>query len=153
MVSEQVDSPTFRSNVRRTGATATSVLPKLSRLRWRFATNHNIFSTPAVAAGLVCFGGRDRVVHALDQSTGAERWQFLTGKGISSSPTILADAVYIGSEDGNLYRLDAASGKPHWHFAAGQPIASSPAVVDGVVCVGSGGTRGGSVGAPSMLST
>jgi outer membrane protein assembly factor BamB len=73
--------------------------------RWRFNTPARIFSSPAVADGVVYFGCHDGFLYALDSATGAEKWRFRTGDMIQSSPVVADGVVYVGSDDGRLYAL------------------------------------------------
>jgi outer membrane protein assembly factor BamB len=104
---------------------------------WSFATGNGVFSSPAVANGVVYFGSKNGTVYALSAATGAKLWSFTTGAAVFSSPVVANGVVYIGSEDHNLYALSAATGAKLWSFTTGNFIDSSPAVANGVVYVGS----------------
>ena len=105
-------------------------------LYWRFEAGDLVWSSPAVADGVVYVGSKDHSLYALDASTGARLWRYRTGGGIWSSPAVADGVVFVGSDDGNLYALDASSGAKLWSRATGGPLDSSPAVADGVVYVG-----------------
>lgn len=94
------------------------------------------FSSPAVTADLCIIGGRDKEVHAIDQSTGKERWSFRTRARVDSSPVIAGDRVFVGSSDGNVYGLDVQTGKKVWEYLTGAPIVAGPAVAAGRLVVG-----------------
>ncbi|MDR7555641.1 MAG: PQQ-binding-like beta-propeller repeat protein [Armatimonadota bacterium] len=136
----------FRANTARDGTYRAPNPLRLVGARWAFETHGTVFSAPAVAGDLVCFGGRDRHVYAIDFAAGRVRWRRTLPHGTSSSPAVVADTVYIGGEDGGCYAFDLATGDVRWRFEAGLPIASSPAVADDVVYVGSGGARPGQRG-------
>ena len=59
----------------------------------------------------IIIGGRDKLVHALDRSTGKAVWTFTTRARVESSPLVAGSRVFAGSNDGTLYELDLASGK------------------------------------------
>ncbi len=103
---------------------------------WRFDADEFVWSSPAVADGVVFVGSYDGILYALNASTGAKIWQRRTGGPIWSSPAVAGGVVFVGSDDGNLYALNAATGAKLWRFATGGPLVSSPAVADGVVYVG-----------------
>ncbi len=105
-------------------------------LYWRFEAGDFVWSSPAVADGVVFVGSYDGRLYALDASTGAKLWQRKTGDSIWSSPAVAGGVVFVGSGDGNLYALDASTGATLWSYATGGPLDSSPAVADGVVYVG-----------------
>ncbi len=103
--------------------------------KWTYLTGDIIASSPAVAGGVVYFGGHSGKVYALDAASGAKKWTYLTGTAADSSPAVAGGVVYIGSGDGNLYALDAVSGAKKWAFKTGGPIFSSPTVAGGVVYI------------------
>jgi outer membrane protein assembly factor BamB len=102
-------------------------------LDWSFRTGGGVFSSPAVAGGVLYIGAEDGHVYALNAATGAKRWSFPAGT--DSSPAVANGVVYIGS--GNMYALNAATGARRWTFPAGGIDDSSPAVANGVVYIGS----------------
>lgn len=136
--------------------------PSHLSLKWTFATNGAIVSSPAVSAGVVYFGSADGGLYAVEAATGKLRWRFDAHGDVNSSPAVNSGTVYAVSLDGNLYAVDAATGKQRWSFATrgehrftapgilgAQPSAeimpdpwdfflSSPTVADGTVYVGSG---------------
>ncbi|MBI1791910.1 MAG: PQQ-like beta-propeller repeat protein [Acidobacteria bacterium] len=72
---------------------------------WRYEHPERKFpfySSAAVAAGKVVLGGRDKLVHCLNASTGKPVWSFPTRARVDSSPAISEGRVYIGSNDGRL---------------------------------------------------
>ena len=108
-------------------------------LSWRFWAGSTIFSTPAVANGLVYFGSDDYKVYAVYQNNGTECWNFSPSNHyFQSSPAVADGVVYIGSYNTRLYALNAFTGKEHWNYPlGGLSILSSPAVSNGVVYIGS----------------
>lgn len=95
------------------------------------------YSSAAVTQDYVVVGGRDKMVHCLQRSTGKEVWTFLTGARVESSPAITANRIIVGSSDGNLYELDLASGEKTWEFVAGAALTASPAIAQGSLVIGS----------------
>jgi outer membrane protein assembly factor BamB len=106
---------------------------------WSFATvlPSTLFSSPAVANGVVYVGSFDGSVYALNARTGAKLWSFATGGAVVSSPAVANEVVYVGSDDNSLYAFDALTGGFLWGAETGGPVKSSPAVANGVVYVGS----------------
>jgi len=98
--------------------------------------NFPFYSSAAVTTDRIVVGGRDKIVHCLDKSTGKEIWSFLTRARVESSPLITGNRVFIGSNDGLLYELDLISGKKVWEFTSGAPISASPAAVQGFLVIG-----------------
>jgi eukaryotic-like serine/threonine-protein kinase len=73
--------------------------------KWKFETQSSVYSSPAIAEGMVYFGSGDRNLYALDMVTGQEAWRFKTGGPIYSSPSIVDGVIYFGSDDGCVYAV------------------------------------------------
>jgi subtilisin family serine protease/outer membrane protein assembly factor BamB len=116
--------------------------PANGTVKWSFAADNPIYTTPAVdAAGNLYFGtltsGR---LYSLT-SAGTPRWVYRGASlGTSSSPALSpgGHTVYFGGYDGVLHAVDTATGAARWTFKLGDEVrASSPAVdADGVVYIG-----------------
>jgi outer membrane protein assembly factor BamB len=120
------------------------------------STTTSLFSSPAVANGVVYAGSSDNL-EAFDAAghtncsgtpkTCSPLWSALVGPIGNSSPVVAKGVVYFGSTDDNLYAFDASgvtdcSGTPKtcsplWSAATGGAIEASPSVANGVVYVGS----------------
>jgi eukaryotic-like serine/threonine-protein kinase len=85
------------------------------KLRWWYSCPQGqaVYSSPAVANGIVYYGCRNGYVYALFSSVRHPRqedipdrlpvWSFKTHGPIYSSPAVSDGMVYIGSDDGALY--------------------------------------------------
>ncbi len=94
------------------------------------------FSSPAIGADRVIFGGRDKKLHCVKKSDGTPLWTFPTRRKVDGSPVLVGDRVVFGSGDGRLYVLAAEDGEELWSYDLGKSIFSSPAVCDGTIAVG-----------------
>ena len=94
------------------------------------------YGSAAVSDDLVVIGGRDKMVHALDQATGKERWSLQTKGRVEGSPVVVGDRIFVGSSDGTLYGIDLASGRKCWEFVTGAPLVASPAVAADRLVIG-----------------
>ncbi len=94
------------------------------------------FSSPAVTANRVLFGGRDKMLHAVNREDGKSVWSFAARGKVDSSPVVCGDKVVVGSDDGRLYLVRLSDGKEVWSYDVGRPIESSPAVADGKIVIG-----------------
>jgi len=131
------DWPMFRYDSERSGTTV-SRGPKEGAARlWQYRTGDDVFSSPAVAEGVVYVGSYDDSLYALDAQSGKLLWKYKTGDDVCSSPAVAEGVVYVGSYDDSLYALDAQSGKLLWRYRTGDDVRSSPAVAEGVVYAGS----------------
>ena len=70
---------------------------------WSYNTGGQVYSSPAVANGIVYVGSVNDTLYALNATTGALLWSYTTGNWIYSSPTVANGVVYIGSYDYNVY--------------------------------------------------
>ncbi|UCD49103.1 MAG: PQQ-binding-like beta-propeller repeat protein [Phycisphaerales bacterium] len=112
-----VDWPTYRGSVERTGRTAEPV-PLGLESAWETRLGENL-SSPVVAQGNVFVAAPEsHAVYALDAQSGAQRWRFVAGGRVDSPPTICDGRVLFGSADGWLYCLRAADGALIWRFRA-----------------------------------
>jgi outer membrane protein assembly factor BamB len=122
------------------GGTFFAVDWKQAKVAWKWTGDQNgqgIRSSPAVTEGLVIFGGRDKLLHALNAADGREVWTFLTRGKIDSSPVIAGNRVYVGSADGRVYGVDLKTGQKTWEYEAGGHFVGSPAVAAGKLVIAS----------------
>jgi outer membrane protein assembly factor BamB len=114
---------------------------------WSYNTRGVIYSSPAVAGGVVYIsaarasitmnGGVQGKVYALRASTGHKLWSHQVGAVISSA-AVASGVVYIVSGTKKVYALDASTGHDLWSYRTGHADGSSPAVVNGKLYIGSG---------------
>lgn len=98
-------------------------------LIWRFRTNGEVISSPAVSwIGDIFFGSTDQYFYHLD-ADGTLISKVKTRGAIVSSPVVAGEVVYFASEDRNLYAYAYCEGKILWKFKTGGPIASDPLLI------------------------
>ncbi len=116
------------------------------QLRWSFNTGTGIYSSPAVANGIVYVGSRNGLMYAINEQSGAMVWN----KGslnfpITSSPVVADGKVIYGtwctglcSPAGQFMARDANTGAILWtnQTTASAAVVSSPAVHNGLVFFG-----------------
>ncbi len=90
--------------------------------------SYPIRSSAALTSAAVIFGGRDKMVHAMDPKSGDKLWNFSTKGRIDGSPVVAGQRVFVGSADGRIYGLDLKSGEKVWDYEAGGSFVGSPAV-------------------------
>jgi eukaryotic-like serine/threonine-protein kinase len=109
----------------------------VGKIAWKFKDkNFPYFSSPALTAERVIFGGRDKKLHCLNRSNGEELWNFSARGKVDSSPVVVDGKVVVGSDDGRLYVVKLADGSELWSYEIGQPVISSPAIASGRVVIG-----------------
>jgi eukaryotic-like serine/threonine-protein kinase len=155
-------SAMFRGDLQHTGVYDARGAPELHGAKWKFRTGGRVYSSPAVADGVVFVGSADGNLYAVDAAAGSLKWKFATRGRVVSSPAVEAGIVYFESYDSNFYAVDTATGALKWKFATNgekrfaakhihgmlpesEPMPdpfdfylSSPAVSNGVVYFGSG---------------
>lgn len=103
-----------------------------NELLWSFPDpKHPFFSSPAISADRVVFGGRNKQLHCLRRSDGEVLWKYATRRKVDGSPVVAGDAVVFGSGDGKLIVLALADGSERWSFELGSEIGGSVAVAGG----------------------
>jgi outer membrane protein assembly factor BamB len=103
---------------------------------WQFLAGAEIYSSPAVANGVVYVGSADGKVYALNANTRTQLSSFTTGNAVLSQPAVANGVVYVGSDDKNVYALNASTGVKLWSAFVGGNVFSTT-VANGVVYVGS----------------
>ncbi len=130
--------PMFRHDVNHSGYTANNVTANTYKTLWLSMTGAGVWSSPAVAYGMVFLGAMDGNVYSFNAFTGAKLWSTQTGSPIEySSPAIANGVVYIGLHDGNVLSLKASTGEIVWKTQVGGLVRTSPTVVENRVYVGS----------------
>lgn len=106
-------------------------------LVWDQATGGEIYSSPALADGILYFGSRDGNLWALNAEDGSVEWRYPTGGPVDCSPVIAYGVCYFGSDDNRVVALDLATRTPVWQFETNGDVKASPLVYRDVVVVGS----------------
>lgn len=95
-------------------------------LLWKFKTEAEVKSSPAIEGGRVFVGSSDSQLYALDLRTGEKLWSYKAADAIESSPCVLDGRVFVGSSDNRLYALDAQTGELKWKYETDGQILGSP---------------------------
>ncbi len=117
--SNQKNISMFHGGITHGGIYESNDYKKFGDVKWAFATNGKIFSTPAVVNGMAYTGSEDSNIYAVNATTGAMQWKFKTNGAVSSTPAVYNNMVYAGSYDGNFYALNTETGEPAWKFKTG----------------------------------
>jgi len=107
--------PMFRGGQGLLG-TAPGTLPDSMTLVWKFKTDGQIKSSPAIYDGLVFIGSSDANIYAINLENGRQVWAYQTGDAVEASPCVVEGSVFVGSSDNFLYALDARTGKLRWKY-------------------------------------
>ena len=99
-------------------------------VRWRFATNGKVYSTPATQKDRVVVASTDGVIYCLDKRSGSLLWKVETGKPIVACPLIDGKVVYIGSSEGKFRALSLKNGAERWSFTDVKGFVESVPVAD-----------------------
>ena len=99
-------------------------------------SGQQVKSSSAVAAGLVLYGGHDRMMHALVARSGDEVWSTAARANIDASPVVVGERVIVGTQRGELIMWNLKDGKQVWQYEAGGRFSASPAVAQGKMVIG-----------------
>ena len=69
------DAAMFRGNLAHTGVYNAAGVPKFSQIKWKFHTDGQVISSPAIANGTVFVGSTDGNLYAVDLESGAQKWK------------------------------------------------------------------------------
>lgn len=112
--------------------------PDTNNVKWTFATNWFVHSSPAIASdGTIYVGAYDDGFYAINPD-GTQKWYYpLPGDGFTASPAIGNDGtVYVGGHDRQLYAFNP-DGSVRWTYPVDGALGSSPTIApDGTVYVG-----------------
>ena len=87
---------------------------------WSYTTGGAVWSSPAVANGVVYVGSCDNNVYALNASTGAKLWSYTTGGDVYSPRPPWRMGWFISAPmDDNVYALNASTGAKLWSYTTG----------------------------------
>ena len=115
-----------------------SINNKYSQVKelWRFTSDANIISTPAVEDDNVMVGNQNGKMICLSLKTGEQKWVYKTGAAIFSSPAVSAGKIVFGSGDGTIYCLDAKEGTLKWQTGTGAAVLGAPLISGDAVFIG-----------------
>ena len=114
--------------------------------RWALNGAVSVFTTPAVADGLVYFAQVEGYLsateaRAISLADGTLIWKRALPPIVTSSPALAGDYLYLGAGDGALYCLARATGEIKARVALAKKIYASPALSDGRLYLGANDGR------------
>ena len=117
----------FRHDLRHTGVSPFKGA-QTNNLKWKFAVEKRITSSPAIGADeTIYFGSVDGKLYAVSPE-GKLVWAYQTGGEVTSSPAIGIDGtIYVGSRDKKLYAINP-DGTLKWTYETEGEIYSSPTI-------------------------
>jgi len=110
---------------------------KEAKEKWRFTSDANIISTPAVDGDNVIVGNQDGKILCFSLAEGKQKWSYPTGGAIFSSPAIAKGDAVVGSGDGNIYCINVKTGKLKWKIQTGASVLGCPLIDNNTVYIGS----------------
>lgn len=119
------------------GETTTVNATLEARLKWRYQTGDDVYSSPAIGSdGTVYVGSWDDYLYAISPN-GTLKWRYQTVVELTSSPTVGSNGViYVGSFDYRIYAINS-NGTLKWVYSTLGRVYSSPAIgPDGTIYVG-----------------
>ena len=120
-----------------------------SDLIWSYDTGRYVYSSPALHAGKLFFGGSDGNLRCVDAKTGKTLWTHETpvrASGIMGSPAVADGMVFVGTADGRLIAVPEKDPDGDgvitpeeivWSYRMEGKTVCSPAIANGAVFIGS----------------
>lgn len=105
------------------------------KAKWKFSSDANVISTPAIINDLVVFGNQQGTIAALSLKAGKQKWTFKTSGSIYSSPAVYQNKIVFGSADGYVYCIND-NGKELWKVRTGAAVLGCAAIENNVVYIG-----------------
>jgi len=89
---------------------------------WHVSTGSYVYSSPAVAAGVVCFGAYNGVFYGVSAGSGRTLWSVGTGGPISGAAVIVDGVAYVGSFAGRILGVNLHTGRRLLTFPHGEYV-------------------------------
>jgi outer membrane protein assembly factor BamB len=92
------------------------------RYLWRDTVGYYVYSSPAVADGVVCWGSYTGWFYGSSAATGRILWRIPTGGPISGAPVIVDGVAYVGSFSHRIIGVNLHTGRRLLTFPHGQYV-------------------------------
>ena len=92
------------------------------RRLWEVSTGSYVYSSPAVADGVVCFGAYNGVFYGVSAGSGRVLWRVPTGGAVSGAAVIVAGIAYVGSFAGRIIGVNLHTGRRVLTFPHGEYV-------------------------------
>lgn len=89
---------------------------------WHVSAANYVYSSPAVADGVVCFGSYDGTFSGVSAASGRVLWRIQTGGPISGAAVIVDGVAYAGSFSHRIVGVDVRTGRQVLSFPHGQYV-------------------------------
>ena len=92
------------------------------RRLWQIPTGSYVYSSPAVADGVVCFGAYNGVFYGASAASGRVLWRVPTGGAVSGAAVIVDGVAYVGSFAGRIIGVNLHTGRRLLTFPHGEYV-------------------------------
>ena len=92
------------------------------RRLWQISTGSYVYSSPAVADGVVCFGAYNGVFYGASAASGRVLWRVPTGGPISGAAVIVDGVAYVGSFAHRIIGVNLHTGRRLLTFPHGEYV-------------------------------
>lgn len=89
---------------------------------WHVSTGSYVYSSPAVADGVVCFGAYNGDFYGVSAGSGRTLWRVPTGGAISGAAVIVDGVAYVGSFAGRILGVNLHTGRRLLTFPHGEYV-------------------------------
>jgi len=109
------------------------VVTTTGELVWKRAVGGQLYGGAVADAQRVYAASTDKLVVALDRTTGEEQWRQTIDGLVYAAPRLVGDSLLVGTGDtGTVYCFHAATGEERWRFPLGARMGSGLEVADGM---------------------
>jgi outer membrane protein assembly factor BamB len=92
------------------------------RRLWSVSTGSYVYSSPATARGVVCFGAYNGLFYGVSAGSGRVLWRVPTGGAISGAAVIVDGVAYVGSFAGRILGVNLHTGRRLLTFPHGEYV-------------------------------
>ena len=105
-------------------------------LKWKFETEHALWSPPVVDGEIVFLSSMDHFLYALDLNSGSKIWGMDMGGAIVYSPTLENGSVLVATMANEVISVDKSDGSVVWKNKVSDGLWCQPVAKDGIVYYG-----------------
>jgi outer membrane protein assembly factor BamB len=103
--------------------------------QWRFRTEGDVVSSPAVVDSTVYVASADEL-YALNARDGAAQWRFPLERNFGVSSPAVVDNTVFATAGRDVVAVNASDGSEQWRFETEQGPRWSPTVAEGTLFIG-----------------
>jgi outer membrane protein assembly factor BamB len=117
---------------------ALAPVARAQMVKWRFACQWTVCSTPVICDSMVLFSSEDRNLYACNKTTGKLYWKFRSSHALYSSFPQVNDSFVVFATWDTLYALSRFNGQLRWTIPG---VSTVPVLENGILYYGTRNKR------------